>query len=997
MPPRKKSSRIRWLALPAGLVVFLALAAWVATTGWFLKSVVVPRIGTSLNSDLTVGEIRWSPWSELTLQQVQLTPKGSEPLASVGRIRVRYRLADFLKGRIAVQEITVEDPVVSVMPNDDGTSNLSQIGTSRRTPATSQAGKPAAFDVRNITLRNGVLRWRQSRAAGAPAAEISGLELALDVLAPETAGRLTLSSRMQLAAGGTNTLAAQTQGTFGFRLNESFLLRELNGAATATADAASGRWKDYGRLSAQLSADSTRSEVRELRLSLTNAGQPAGEIRLSGPFDPEKAEARIAYRVSGIGPAALGIAGALMGLDLEGTRLEADGRVDVLRRGDEVSWQGRLSADPLVVRQDGRVIPALAVLAEVRMRADLGNRSALIEKADLKIQQGGLPVVTGALNRPMNLAWGPDARGTRDAAYALKVSRLALVPWRSWFGPTLPEGTMGLDVTLGAEREGRQLKFEITGGAEGLQFAGNPPVAGGLKLTVDAAGSLEEFNQFRTDHCRASLNRGAEALITSTGIAQVNMARGESSVQLSADASLPGLLQTSPVDGVSLSGGSATVTLRLAIQNAQTNLSVQALLSGVSGSLQGAALRDAEARLDLSAGLQNQGLEISRMMVGLPRTDRVANELQLAGRLQWTTNRLVSGRLSATSAGLDLTPLAGMISGSKGSDASRKAPESPSASGGAPFRLPVGRFEWDSRLDAVYLKELAVSNWVAHADATADHVKLAPFQMTLNGAPVSAEVEVQLGGPAPLADFKLSAAGVPVRPLASALLPADLADLNGVLDAAVDLKGVSSLGTELRRALAGTAVVSATNLNYRITSLKSPLMRVLVRTLSASLRLPSISESPLRSMEVRAAAGQGVVTLESARVASDSFMASTRGEVRLADALTNSAIRFPVTVSLPKEGAWDELPTFLSFGGTLGDPKPDLDALGLARVLPRLPGAAGDLTVKGVEKLGGALDRALGGKPGTNSSPGAATGLLKNLLGVPPTATNAPKAAPKQP
>ncbi|MBN8247174.1 MAG: hypothetical protein J0L84_06990, partial [Verrucomicrobia bacterium] len=509
------------------------------------------------------------------------------------------------------------------------------------------------------------------------------------------------------------------------------------------------------------------------------------------------------------------------------------------------------------------------------------------------------------------------------------------------------------------------------------------------------AGSLEEFTQFHTDHWTASLHRGVEALVTSTGLAQVNVSRGESSLQWSADAKLPQLLQACPMDGVSLADGSGTLTARLTIRNAQTNVSVQGAVTRVTGDWNGATVRNAEARLDLAAGLQNDGIEISRLMLGLPRTPRAVNELQLTGRLLWATNSLVSGKLVATSPALDLTPVAGLFQGgSDGTTADRPASPAPS---GEPFRLPVGRFEWDSRLDALYLREVAVSNWITRAEVTTDRIQVAPFQLTLNGAPVSAEADLRLNAPGQPMDFKASAVGVPVRPLAASVLPPDQADLTGVLDAAVDLKGISSVGPALRSGLAGTASLSATNLNYRIASLKSPLMRVLVKTLSASLRLPSISESPLRAMELRATAGQGVVTLESARVASDVFMASTRGQVALADVLTNSTLQFPVTVSLPKQGAWDELPTFLTVKGTLGNPRPDLDALGLARVLPRLPGTAGELGVQGVEKIGGALDRVLGGKSGTNSTPGAATGLLKNLLGVPPAATNAPKTPPKQP
>ncbi|MCW5558188.1 MAG: hypothetical protein KIT22_10205, partial [Verrucomicrobiae bacterium] len=967
MAARSHRSRFRWIALAGGLLVLLGVLALIVTSGPFLKSVVLPRIGAALNSDLSAGEVRWRPWSELTLRQVRLTPKGSDPLFSADSVRVRYRLPDLLRGRIAAQEVTVESPVVSVVPNDDGTSNLSRLGSGRPAVADSQSGKPVALDVRNVAIRNGVVRWQGAKQPGAPTAELGGLDVQLDVLAPDTPGRLTLASRIALAAGGTNILSAQASGTFGFRLSDTLAPRELNGNAQAAATAASGLWKDYGQISARLTADSTQSEIRELRLALTNSGQPVGEIQISGPWDPDKQEARISYRVTGIGPAALGIAGAMMGLDLGATRVEAEGRLDVLRRGGELSWQGRFSADPLSIRQGGQATPDLGVLAEVRLRANLENRSALLEKVDLKVQQGGAPVATGALDRPMNLTWGGDARGTPESSYVFKVSQWNLAPWRSWFGPDFPTGIARVDATLGAEREGRLLKFRIVGGVDQLRLSADSAADSGLDFRLDTAGRLEEFNQFHTDHWRASLNRGAEVLASSTGLIQYNVSRGGSSIQWSAEANLPALSRAYPSDGVSLTSGTGTLTARLTLNNGQTNLSVQALVSRVSGVLHGTTLRDSEARVDLTAGIQNARVEIPRLTLALPRTPKAANELLITGNLQWATHRQISGKLSATSAGLDLTPMAELFAApSESGAAAPAAPSTANAStiGGEPLKWPVGRIEWDSRLDALHLREIAISNWITHAEVTADRIQVAPSQLTLNGAPVSAEADLQLGVPGHVYDLKASAAGVPLRPLASVVSPTDLADLTGTLDAVVDLKGLSPLGSALRKNLAGTAALSATNLNYRIAELKSPLMRLLVTTLASSLRLPSISESPLRAMEARMTAGQGLVAVDSASVSSDAFLAATRGEVRLADRLEDSSVQFPVTVSLPKDDAWTSLPSFLAIKGTLGNPRPDVDALGVARALPQLPGAAGELGARGVEKLGGALDRVLGGKSG---------------------------------
>jgi AsmA-like C-terminal region len=1109
MPQSSSPSRRRW-PLVSALAAGGLLAAYLGVTSApFLRSVLLPRVGAALNCDLTAGGISLSPFSSLTLRDVRLTPRGGETLFTAGELRVRYRLTDLIRGRISVSEAILDNPVVTLVTAADGTSNLPRISSGpvpQKAATRDGTADVPALEVRNVALRNGVFRWTQMAGPAARTVEMTGINLTLDTLVPGTPGLLKLGASYRVVAEATNVLAGLGSGEFQFRLNEKLQLRELNGTFDLNAAQSGGQWSDFARVAFRLSADSTGSEIREIRLAVTDRGQPAGEVRMSGPMDLDKQEARIAYEVKGLGRSALGLAGALAGVDFGATQIQADGRLNLERGGARISWEGRFAADPLSVTTASGTTPVLGVTAEVRASADLEQKSALLEKADLSVRQAGSPVIQGSLDLPMRFAWGTGATGTNGAAYVLAIRALDLAPWRSFAGAQLPAGRADLEFRITSERDGHLLRGGVTGGLSELSFPGAPGTAAGLRLDLKGAGKLDDFQEATVEQFVVQLQQGAQRLAQASALAQVNLPRQEFSGQVTGDASLVASLKAFPVEGADLTGGAATLSAQVSGKSGQTNASLVVALGGLSGVLQGVALKDYEARLDLAGsanaarvllqrglvslragsgvaggvdvtgefeptakrgafrfqgtnlnestlgpllvsalkpqrletitvelsgsgsvdlaakstlassiqvsrflvrdpaasttgaplalGLSLQGsgqgrsFDLTQFLMQLPVTPRARNELRATGHLELDTNNAASGTLSLSSAALDLTPFADLTSGAPPSPSVPSSVDpKPAGRPGEPIHLPIGHFVADAKLDAVFFREVAVSNWVARLDIQRDRMVVSPFSLTLNGAPVSASLDLNLGVEGYEYAVKGDLAAVPVAPLAKSFLSGDRVDLSGTADASLDLKGAGVDGSALRKHLAGTAGFSATNLNYRITALKSPLMKTLVRTLSTSLQIPGIEESPIRTLEARIRAGQGVVNLSSARVASDAFQAAVRGEVRIADILTNSAITLPVTVSLPRNGVFEELPTFLTFKGTVGAPRPDVDALALARTLTRLPGAAGALSVQGAEKLGSALDRALGGKSGTNA--GAGTSLIQGLLGGRPAATNA--------
>lgn len=1109
--------RPKWPLFLGGGVVLVLVLYFVLTSAPVVRALVLPKVAAALHSELVVGELSLSPFSSLTLRKVRITPTGAETLVTAEEVRLRYSLMAILGGTTQVDELTLDTPVVTVVGHPDGTSNLSKLLASleqdQAAKPASAPGEPARLQVRNLAIKNGTLRQTLTATNGTMVAEISGLNATLDQVANGASSKLGLAAVMSATVSGTNQLAARLAGDLTFDLDPRLQPSRFGGNVDLTVTSASGAFRDFGKVAARLTADAAATELKQLRLALSESGRPVGELSVSGPLDLEKQEMRLNYELKGVDRTALGIVGAMAGVDFGQTSIAASGRVDLAQRGQVFASFGKLSVNQLTVSSASGTTPVLDTSFDYKVQVNLEEKSALIEKADLAVVQGGAAVVSGGLDRPMNIAWAGNAPGFREATYSLAVKDFDLAPWQAVGGTNLPTGRMNVTAKVTAERDGHRLTFALDSALDRLAMSAAGKSFRDLALRLKLGGTLDDFQVLRMEQLSGDFQQSGRTVAKYQAVLNFNQRSGEATGQASLDLMLPQLLALYPVDGVNLTSGEASVSAQLNIASGQTNGVFGAALKGLAGSVQGTPLRDYQVQLDtagalttdsvilrrgtlgLRSGAETGGslefsgdvnlksqrsqfefrtanlnekvlgpllapalapnelrsvsvdwngkfqvdpkgesaiqsklnvsrlvtraptsaspgkpmafgmdldavgkgtvLDLRRLLVDLGPTARATNQLKATGKFDLGTNAPGPSSLVVTSDGLDFTEWYDLASAGGGAS---KAPESPAkptspAGGkpGEPIQFPLKEFTLDGRVAKLFLRDVAASNIVTQlAIRKGSVVQLKPFSLILNGAAVSANADLDLGVPGYTYDLDGSLQSVPIPPIAKSLMTGSYEDLKGTVSGSLKLKGAGVEGTDLKKHLVGTADFAATNLDYQVSALQTPLMKVLVGTLSTALKGPSLSSSPINFLGAQLEAGQGVVTVKTARVSSAAFTADVQGKVDLADVLTNSPIQLPVTVSLPKDGAMQVLPQFLTLKGTVGAPKSDIDPLALARAATQLPGAAGNLVNQGVSQLGNVIDKALGSGGGTNAGP--ASGLLKGLLSPGGGATNASTA-----
>ena len=627
--PRKK-----WPLIVGGLAGLLVVVYFVATSGWFIKSAVLPQVAGKLGAELVAEDISVSPFRQLELRKVKLTPRGSETLFAVELVRVRYGLFAILGGDIQVDEITVESPTVTVVEKLNGDSNLSKLLAGLKSEpkaAQPESTEPIKLNLRNFNLKNATLRYSKETAGGTDVSEVTGLNLSLDQLGNGQTGKLLLGLAGS-SVQGTNRIAAKGEGSFAVGLDAKLMPSAVAGQLKFDIGAAAGAFKDLANAGAGLALDLSATELKQFKLTFNRGNQALGSISLNGPYDLVKREARINYSVDGIDQKVLGIAAAATGLGFGNTSISAAGRVDLAQFGQLFASYGKLSVNQFGLVLTNGASPVLDLALDYKFSVNLADKTALAEKVDLQIRQGGRDLVRGGLDRPMNLAWDRTAPGFREATFTLSLNALELADWRTLAGPTVPAGKVNLTAKVTADRDGRLLKLDLTGGIDRL----TGEVAGAkfnqLQVTFGAAGSLEDFMTATLDRSELVIQNGGEQVAKLTAFANQHSQQQTLGFQASVDVSLPQVLRIYPVAGMEFRRGSAVASFQAGFRPGATNVSLNISASDLNGKVQDAVLTDYQARIQGAADLTLNTVTLQRLTLAAQSGTAPGGSIDVAGK-----------------------------------------------------------------------------------------------------------------------------------------------------------------------------------------------------------------------------------------------------------------------------------------------------------------------------------------------------------------------------
>src|SRR6266571_3374535 len=401
--------------------------------------------------------------------------------------------------------------------------------------------------------------------------------------------------------------------------------------------------------------------------------------------------------------------------------------------------------------------------------------------------------------------------------------------------------------------------------------------------------------------------------------------------------------------------------------------------------------------------MQKELLNLRQVLLTLAPTDRAKNQLQLSGKIDLAKTNATPGQLTLQAESLDLTPYYDMFAGKSAATPAAEPQKKPTPAPAPqpatapvepePIPLPFKQFTFDAKIGKLFLRELAVADFVTGAKIDNNKVLLKPFQLTLNGAPVSANADLNLGVKGYTYDVSLNADKIPLDPIINSFMPDSRGQYRGLILANAQLKGAGITDASLQKNLSGQLGFSFTNASIQLFANNKPPKNIFTRLIwytlegiGVFLRVNEITSSPLNAIYAQAQIGDGKINLSRVSLRSQAFEAHTQGVVPMQVPLTNSPLNLPLEMSLsrslaqksglmpantPPDAAYAALPTFVTVKGTVGDPKRDFNELALGGLL--LKGGVGIAEKLGVnvgDKTGNVLKgvgNLLTGQGGANS------------------------------
>src|SRR5439155_595940 len=185
-------------------------------------------------------------------------------------------------------------------------------------------------------------------------------------------------------------------------------------------------------------------------------------------------------------------------------------------------------------------------------------------------------------------------------------------------------------------------------------------------------------------------------------------------------------------------------------------------------------------------------------------------------------------------------------------------------------QLPFRNFAADVSIGRFYLREVEITNLQTTAKIDGGHVLLNPFTLALNGAPVNANADLDLGIPGYKYDVSFNTKAVPLAPLVNSFDPEQKGRLGGTFTAQAKASGTGRV-------------------DLQAASVQSPAFR---------------------------ADAKGTITL--APVLTNSTLA-----VPVSISLAQAVAERVGLAAAGTAGGYAKIPDFYTMKGTIGDPKND--------------------------------------------------------------------------
>ncbi len=654
-PPKKRHRLLKAILWLFCIFVALLVAVYfVGTSSAFLKGYILPKVGKSLNAEVTVDDASIHPFKEVVLHNFVVKTTGDQPLVTAQEVHARYSLMDIIGGKIHVDEAVLSSPKVVVVQNADGTSNLDPLTKGqkekpktekeKKTEQPSKPSKPPEIDIKKVALNDATVRQIKIYKDGKrDVTELSHVNVTLDDLKNGQTGKLALDANVKVDQNpptGTNgVLEAKLKGNFSFALGPDIKPTSVQGNTHLEVTRADGGLSELRSLTTDLDCDVTPTEIKQVAVHFAKGVTRLGEVRVNGPFDMNKMEGKIAIQALGIDKQLLNLASAASGIDFGTTTLNSTNEIQLANAGTAITAVGQVTIGKLQVTRAKETTPTMDLVARYNVSVDNSAKTAQLKELTLSGTEKGNQVLQAELTSPMNLAFGANSTAMGDSTLNLAVNSLDLADWKAFVGDIAPAGTVNVKMQFVSQQDGKQLTFNLNSQVANLTFNLSSNQLSQANITLQINGRATDLKHFNLTDCQLQVAQQNQQLVTVSGAG--NYDKGDNGndnadLQLNMKAAVGRLLQILQPDA-GVSSGTADLKAHVVQRDGTQAVTGNLALSDLTGKVGKNQFNAFAATMDLDVAKTPQEIQIHRVAGKLTENGKAGGTFDVSGT--YATNK----------------------------------------------------------------------------------------------------------------------------------------------------------------------------------------------------------------------------------------------------------------------------------------------------------------------------------------------------------------------
>ena len=653
----RPSRKFRWLKILGVvfgvLLVLLVVTYFVATSAWCLKSVILPRVSTATGATITVEDASISPFSSVALTGLRIQTTGAEPLFTAKSILARYSLMAILRGHIKVEEVSLNEPVIRVVMNADGTSNLDAFTKKpavEKAPAPAPPGEPTQLDLKKIAINNATILFSQHQTNGEVlSAELSRVNFTLSDVKNGQAAKLALGMALHLSTGSaTNTaeIAASFNSAFDLSLKPDLMPKQVSGSADVTVSQATGAFAEVAQLNTKLALDLSLEDIKQLSVNFTKGEAGVGAINVSGPFDMMEREGKLKISVTGIGYEVLSLVGGRFGIFFGGTKLAANYEIELKDRGQFINTIGTITADKFSLTRSNLTTPVIDMQLGYNATVDLIKTNAVLRAFTFDVKQTNRSLITAALSKEMVINWGRGSEGVAESTLQLDLNQLDLADWKAFLGSNVTAGIVSGRLLVNVQQAGKQIRLDLDSRLTELSVGLGRTSVTNASVAFAVRGQMADFTKLTLAELRASVTNEGKTVVAFKGSGRLDTATMDADLDTELDASLVEAVKFVPMPDLALSDGVVSFKGRISQKNlTPAQAKAPSMDQTVTGTLKLANFTGRfasnvfdrfETAVDLSLALKENVAQIKQCSGALKQAGQPGGAFDVTGNYQLT-------------------------------------------------------------------------------------------------------------------------------------------------------------------------------------------------------------------------------------------------------------------------------------------------------------------------------------------------------------------------